>query len=269
MDTLLQPPVATAFDAASSFISALLYLIVAFAALAYAPRDSRVRVFLAIALASAAPYGITTLIYLRGSGAVLNLPVMAVTVFSLMIGSVALLHFTQVFPWRRPWIRTYGRWAPAAYAAVVLVAAVVYWIARGIDVSGDVGTGSGGLGAVSVGLEESLLLLALVIPAIFLLGVVVPFAGLLSLYKSWLRAKAENIRSARLTTFWMLVSQLAGGVLTILIIPLLRLVAPRGPWVTLAAAVLFGVGLLMPLAFAAGIWKLGVLDLDATDKGHG
>jgi len=260
MDTLLQPPVATAFDAASSFISALLYLIVAFAALAYAPRDSRVRVFLAIALASAAPYGITTLIYLRGSGAVLNLPVMAVTVFSLMIGSVALLHFTQVFPWRRPWIRTYGRWAPAAYAVVVLVAAVVYSIARGIDVSGDVGTGSGGLGAW-VGLEASLLLLALVIPAIFLLGVVVPFAGLLSLYKSWLRAKAENIRSARLTTFWMLVSQLAGGVLTILIIPLLRLVAPRGPWVTIAAAALFGVGLLMPLAFAAGIWKLGVLDL--------
>jgi hypothetical protein len=268
MDTLLQPPVATAFDAASSFISALLYLIVALAALAYAPRDSRVRVFLAIALASAAPFGITTLIYLRGSGAVLNLPVMAVTVFSLMIGSVALLHFTQVFPWRRPWIRTYGRWAPAAYAVVVLVAAVVYWIARDIDVSGDVGNGSGGLGA-SVGLEASLLLLGLVIPAIFLLGVVVPFAGLLSLYKSWLRAKAENVRSARLTTFWMLVSQLAGGVLTILIIPLLRLVAPRGPWVTLAAAVLFGVGLLMPLAFAAGIWKLGVLDLDATEKGHG
>jgi hypothetical protein len=115
-----------------------------------------------------------------------------------------------------------------------------------------------------MGLEQALVLLALVIPSIFLLGVVVPFAGLLSLYKSWLRAKAENIRSARLTTFWMLVSQLAGGVLTILIIPLLRLVAPRGPWVTIAAALLFGVGLLMPLAFAAGIWKLGVLELDAT-----
>ena len=267
MDTLLQPPVATAFDAASSFISALLYLVVAFAALAYAPRDSRVRVFLAIALASAAPYGITTLIYLHGSGAVLNLPVMAVTVFSLMIGSVALLHFTQVFPWRRPWIRTYGRWAPAAYAAVVLVAAFVFWVTRGISLSGELDTGGGGFGAV-IGLEESLVLLAVVIPSVFLLSVVVPFAGLLSLYKSWLRAKAENIRSARLTTFWMLVSQLAGGVLTILIIPLLRLVAPRGPWVTLAAAVLFGVGLLMPLAFAAGIWKLGVLDLDATDKGH-
>jgi hypothetical protein len=262
MDTLLQPPVATAFDAASSFISALLYLIVAFAALAHAPRDSRVRVFLAIALASAAPYGITTLMYLRGSGAALTRPVMAVTVFSLMIGSVALLHFTQVFPWRRPWIRAYGRWAPAAYAVVVVVAAVVFWVTRGIDIGGDAGSGSGGLG-VSIGLEESLLLLALVIPAIFLLGVVVPFAGLLSLYKSWLRAKAENIRSARLTTFWMLVSQLAGGVLTILIIPLLRLIAPRGPWVTIAATVLFGVGLLMPLAFAAGVWKLRVLELDA------
>ena len=264
MDTLLQPPVATAFDAASSLISALLYLIVAFAALADAPRDSRVRVFLAIALASAAPYGITTLMYLRGSGAALNRPAMAVTVFSLMIGSVALLHFTQVFPWRRPWIRAYGRWAPAVYAMVVLIAAIVFWVTSGIDIGGDGGTGSGGMG-ISIGLEESLLLLALVIPAIFLLGVVVPFAGLLSLYKSWLRAKAENIRSARLTTFWMLVSQLAGGVLTILIIPLLRLIAPRGPWVTIAAAVLFGVGLLMPLAFAAAVWKFRLLETIAAD----
>ena len=89
--------------------------------------------------------------------------------------------------------------------------------------------------------------------------------ALLSLYKSWLRAKAENIRSARLTTFWMLVSQLAGGVLTILIIPLLRLIAPRGPWVTIAAAVLFGVGLLMPLAFAAAVWRFRLLETIAAD----
>src|SRR4030095_2945682 len=113
-------------------------------------------------------YGITTLMYLRGSGAALTRPVMAVTMLSLMIGSVALLHFTQVFPWRGPWIQAYGRCAPAAYTVVVVVAAVVFWVTRGIDIGGD--AGSGGLG-VSIGLEESLLLLALVIPAIFLLGV--------------------------------------------------------------------------------------------------
>ena len=59
-----------------------------------------------------------------------------------------------------------------------------------------------------------------------------------------------------------MISQLAGGVLTILIIPLLRLFSPAGPWVTVAAAVLFAVGLLMPIAFAVGVWKYRVLDLD-------
>jgi hypothetical protein len=259
MDTLLQPPVATAFDAASSFISALLYLTVAFAALARAPRDLRVRVFLAIALASAAPYGITTLIYLRGSSAVFSTPVMAVTILSLMLGSLALLHFTQVFPWRRPWIRAHPRWLPAAYVIVVLIGAAALWLTRGLQLAS---TGSGGLGAVSIGIEESLVILVVILPAIFALGVVVPFAGLFSLYKSWVSAKARGIQSARLTTFWMLISQLAGGVLTILVIPLLRLVAPSGPWVTVAAALLFGVGLLMPVAFAVGLWRLRVLDLD-------
>jgi len=62
---------------------------------------------------------------------------------------------------------------------------------------------------------------------------------------------------------WMLVSQLAGGVLTILVIPLLRLVAPRGPWVTIAAALLFAFGLLMPVAFAAAVWRYRMLDTPA------
>jgi membrane protein YdbS with pleckstrin-like domain len=63
----------------------------------------------------------------------------------------------------------------------------------------------------------------------------------------------------------ILVSQLAGGVLAILIIPLLHFVAPSGPWVTIAAALLFGFGLVMPIAFAAGVWKFHVLDLDIND----
>ena len=65
-----------------------------------------------------------------------------------------------------------------------------------------------------------------------------------------------------MTTLWILISQMAGGVLTILIIPLLHLVAPTGPWATIAGALLFAFGMLMPLAFAAGVWKYRVLDLD-------
>ena len=98
------------------------------------------------------------------------------------------------------------------------------------------------------------------------LALVVPFAALFSLYKSWLAAKAAGVEAARVTTFWILISQMAGGVLTILIIPLLHLVAPTGPWATIAAALLFAFGLLMPLAFAAGVWKYRILDLDQDSR---
>ena len=269
MDALLQPPVATAFDAISSTASAVLYLAVAFAALARSPRDVRTRVFLATAVASAAPYMVTALLWARGTSAAFNTPVITLVTLSLMMGSLALLHFTQVFPWRRPWIRSHGAWLYAGYIVVPLTVAAVLWLTRDLraalgGLGGPANTGSGGIGAVSAGVSEvTLLVVALgALPVLFVLGVAVPFGGLLSLYKSWKTAAAAGIESARFTTFWMLISQLAGGVLTILIIPLLRVVAPAGPWATIAAALLFAVGLLMPIAFGVGVWKYRVLDLD-------
>ena len=259
MDALLAPPVATTFDAVSAIVSACLYLAVAFAAVARRPSDVRVRVFLLTALASAAPYGITALIWARGSGAAFSRPVIIATALSLMIGALALLHFTQVFPWRRPWIRNHGRWLYAGYAAVVAVVTLTALATQALVVDGAFDQGAGGIGAVSAGVTEIALLAA--IPVLVLFGIVVPFAGLLSLFKSWREAKAQGVHAARVTTMWMLVSQLGGGVLTILIIPLLRFVAPTGPWVTIAAALLFGFSLLMPLAFAVGVWKLGVLEI--------
>ena len=266
MDALLQPPVATAFDAISSTASAVLYLAVALAALARSPRDVRTRVFLATAVASAAPYMVTALLWARGTSAAFNVPVITLVGLSLMMGSLALLHFTQVFPWRRPWIRSHGAWLYAGYVVVVFLGAAAVWLTWDLWTVGPVVAApeSGGIGAVSAGLAESgaLLVMLVAIPVLLVFGVVAPFAGLLSLYKSWKAAVTANVEPARFTTFWMLISQLAGGVLTILIIPLLRVVAPAGPWVTIAAALLFAVGLLMPIAFAAGVWKYSVLDLD-------
>jgi hypothetical protein len=266
MDALLQPPVATAFDAISSTMSAALYLAVAFAALARAPGDVRVRVFLATAVASAAPYLLTALLWARGTSAAFNAPVITIVALSLMMGSLALLHFTQVFPWRRPWIQGHGVWLYAGYVVVPIFVAAALWFTRDVRaaLAGATDAGSGGLGAVSAGAAEvSILMGALIlIPLLFVLGVVAPFAGLLSLYKSWQAATKTGIESARITTFWMLISQLAGGVLTILIIPLLRVVSPTGPWVTIAATLLFAFGLLMPIAYAVGVWKFRVLDLD-------
>jgi heme exporter protein B len=103
------------------------------------------------------------------------MPVMTLVGLSLMIGSLALFHFTQVFPWRRPWIRAYWRWLLAGYLAVPVALAAPLWafgpfIAEMTSVSS---AGAGGLGAVSVGLPESLVLLLIALPALFVLGLVV------------------------------------------------------------------------------------------------
>jgi hypothetical protein len=180
------------------------------------------------------------------------------------MGSLALFHFTQVFPWRRPWIRAHARWLYGGYVAAAVVVGAAAWTFKGAF--GDlVVSGSSGLGASSVAMGDAALamgLLLVVVPGIFVVGVAVPFAALWSLYKTWLAARSAGVESARVTTYWILFSQMGGGVLTILIIPLLRFVTPTGPWVTIAAVLLFAFGVLMPIAFAAGVWKYRVLDLD-------
>jgi hypothetical protein len=262
MDSLLQPPSATAFDAVSSLLSAAVYVLVGLAALAQAPRDTRVRVFLLVAVASVAPYCVTALIWQHGSQVLWSKAVIVTVALSLMANALALLHFTQIFPWRRPWIRRHGAWLWRGYAGVLVITTLLAFLTPAFDVSGDVG--SGGLGAVSAELAETLVILILFvgIPVLFVLGIAVPFAALLSLYKTWQAARDGRVEGARVATYWMLLSQMGGGVLTILVIPLLRLAAPRGPWVTIAAALLFGFSLLMPLAFAAGVWRYKVLELD-------
>jgi hypothetical protein len=263
VDTLFGPSVATTFEVITAVVSAAVYLFVGAAAVSRAPGDVRTKVFLATALASAAPYSVTVLLWARGIRAAFTLPVMAMVGLSLMFGSLALFHFTQVFPWRRPWIRAHWRWLLAGYLLVPVALAWPLWafgpLIREVAV---VSADSGGVGAVSVGISESMVMLLVVVPALFVLGLVVPFAALFSLYKSWVAAKTAGVGPARVTLFWILISQMAGGVLTILIIPLLRFAAPAGPLVTIAAALLFGFGLLMPLAFAAGVWKYRVLDID-------
>ena len=69
---LLQPPTASAFDAISSILSAAVYMIVALAALARAPHDARVRVFVAIAATGLTPYLMNAVIWRQGTEAVLS-----------------------------------------------------------------------------------------------------------------------------------------------------------------------------------------------------
>jgi hypothetical protein len=115
-------------------------------------------------------------------------------------------------------------------------------------------------GAAQIDTLQVLMLLAVLLPTVLAAGIVLPFAGLLSLYKSWQDARHESHDGAGGVTLTILISQLAGGVLTILIVPVLHLAAPTGPWAAAAAALLFGAGLLFPIAFAAGVWKFRVLE---------
>lgn len=251
-----QPP--TAFDIWTGIASAAVYVIVGVAVLASAPNDARARTFFTIAIASLGPYLLPAAMGRFGSGALMAVATMT-TGASLAVGSVALFHFTQVFPSRRPWIRAYGLWLAAAYVVLSLGAVIgAYALLPVILAMSDMaGSGSGGLGAVSS--DSALLLLFVLIPTIFVVGIVLPFGALLSLYKSWQEAKREGRDGARAITLTILISQLAGGVLTILIVPLLHLVAPVGPLVTIAAVMLFGFGLLFPIAFAIGAWKYRLL----------
>src|SRR6185295_18528096 len=140
--------------------------------------------------------------------------VIGVVGLSLMMGSLALFHFTQVFPWRRPWIRSYWKWLLFGYLVVPVAMAVSVWalapLFQLLEEFAAADAGSGGLGAVSSGIGEGLVLLLVAVPLLFVIGLVVPFGALMSLYKTWNETKATGPEAARITTFWILVSQMAG-----------------------------------------------------------
>src|SRR5919107_4270403 len=127
METVFPPLSATGFDAVMSAAPALAYLIVALAAVAFAPRDVRTRVFLLVALTNLAPYLLPFYAW-RRPGATFSRPLVSIIAVALFVGSLALFHFTQVFPWRRPWIRRYFRWLLAGYLLAPVAFAVPIWI---------------------------------------------------------------------------------------------------------------------------------------------
>jgi hypothetical protein len=261
MDAMLQAPSATAFDAVASAVCLLVFLAVAAAALLRAPRDARARVFCLVALTSAVPYALTPLQWWKGNG-VYGAGVIALTSLSICAGSPALFHFTQVFPYRRPWIRRHFLWLAAAYVVLPLPAALVAWIVMSQLAPAVADTGAGGLGAVSPGFGLAAVFL-LVIPLVFLAGLVLPFSGVMSLFQSWKEARAAGDEPARATTLWILLGQMAGGVLAILVVPLLHVVGIGAPWSTGIAALTYAFGLLTPASFAVAVFSYGVLSRDA------
>jgi hypothetical protein len=248
MDAMFPPMVVGSFEAITSAASAVVYVAVAILALVKAPRDLRVRLFFVLGLTGIAPYMTPLLFWLRGEDAQFTRPLTLALALSTTFGGLVMFHFMQVFPWRRPWIRAHARWLAAAYVVCPLLA-------------------SGLIVAAPEPLDQmtpafAMTLLVVGFPLLVLVGLVLPFAGLLSLYDSWKTAKRLHITAAERPTLTILISQLAGGVLAIVVEPMLHMVLPAGPWTTIAAALLFGFGLMMPVAFAHAIWRDRVLEID-------
>lgn len=243
---MLQPPAVTAFDAIASAVSLLVYVGVALAATARSPGDARARTFTAVAIASAIPYALSPLQWWRGDR-VYTPAVIALTSVAFALGSLALFHFTQVFPARRPFITKYAFWIGLTYLLLpVPVAALAWGVA--VMLGGAAATGGGGIGAVSP--ELGLVLLVVIVPALLFVGALLPLAAVASLVKSWREAGADGRDADRSATLWMLISQLGGGVLAILVLPMLHLIGVGPPWSVAIAALSYAFALLLPLAFA-------------------
>jgi hypothetical protein len=245
-------PAMTRLDAAMQIVAAVIYMAVAAAALAHAPRDRRTRVFFAFALMNAIAFGVPTYGWFIGEKDVLayrRVP-LGLTLSALAIGALLLFHFSQVFPRRRPWIKGSGVQLPIAYALAPLavIALTQLWPRDPLEATIPF------IGAF----------LVFGFPLLVLLGIVLPFAGILSLLRSYREtATPEGVPQARQPLAAILLSQVAGGVLAVVFAPVLTAVAPGSKALMAVMMTIWLLGLLTPVAFAAAVWKYKVLEVDA------
>jgi hypothetical protein len=246
----LSAPVFTAVDGVTQAAAALVYLTVGIAGWLRAPRDIRTRVFLAFSLANAVVFGIPTVWWLRGTTDPTKLPLgtTAAVISALGIGALLLFHFTQVFPTRRPWIKSSGIQMAAAYVlAPLTIATLVRFAPASLDK-----------------LTPGYVLVFLVFgfPLLVLLGILLPVAAILSLLRSHRDLQRVGPAGLRRPIELILISQIAGGTLAVVFAPVLAGVAPNGTLQSVLTIATFAFGLLTPAAYAAAIWRYGLLDVD-------
>lgn len=251
MDLMTLPaPSFTTLDGVMQSIAAGLYLLIGAAAWLRAKRDVRTRVFFALSLANLVVFGIPTFWWLRGMTDPRKLPTWstAAIMAGLGVGALLLFHLTQVFPQRRPWIRSSGIQMAAAYMLAPLAIGGLVLFAP-----------------ANPGMLTGPYVLAVIVfgfPLLVLLGIVLPVAGVVSLLRSHRDAlQHEALARLKRPLEWILVSQIGGGTLAILFAPVLATVAPNSVVLTVVTLLIWGLGLLTPLAFAAAVWKYGLLTL--------
>ncbi|MEO6213127.1 MAG: hypothetical protein ABIP65_05815 [Vicinamibacterales bacterium] len=251
MDSTLALPAMTALDAVTQIIAAVLYMGVGTAALAHAPRDERARVFFAFALMNCVAFGIPTFGWFVGETnplAMHRLP-LALMLSGLAIGALLLFHFSQVFPRRRPWIKGAGPQLAIAYALtpIAVVALTQLWPEDPARAS----------------LPFIVAFIVFGFPLMVLLGGVLPFAGIVSLLRSYREtATPAGVVAARQVLSTILLSQVAGGVLAVVFAPVLTRIAPDSLALTAVTMTIWALGLLTPIAFASGVWRNRLLEVD-------
>jgi hypothetical protein len=266
-------PEFTAFDMVTQLTAAAVYLSVGLAALVHAPRDVRTRVFAAFSTMQVVAVGIMAGGWFLGEKdplAFKRVP-LALVLSALSVGAILMFHFSQVFPRRRPWIIGSGPQLPIAYALtpIAVFLLVAWWPATAAEATPQFG----------------LVFVVFGFPLMVLLGLVLPVASIVSLLHSlreagprhgdprWIgRVDGEShdtgepiapIRpasAARVPLAGIILSQLAGGALSVLVLGPLTVAAPESMAVGVVAIAVWLLGLLTPAAFAAGVWKYGVLE---------
>jgi hypothetical protein len=251
MDLTNQPGLAfTAVDGVTQGLAAILYIAIGAAAWLRARADVRTRVFLAFSFANLVVFGIPTFWWLRGMRDPSQLPVaaFAVDIAALGLGALLLFHFTQVFPLRRPWIKTAGMQMTVAYTLAPLA------------IAGLVAFMPASLGAVTV--PYALAVIVFGFPLIVLLGFVLPVAAIMSLVRSYQHLQNAGLDRLRTPLQLLLLSQIAGGTLAFLFAPVLTVLAPNSLIRATMTVVVWAVSLLTPIAYALAVWQCDLLEID-------
>jgi hypothetical protein len=170
----------------------------------------------------------------------------AAVLAGLGVGALLLFHFTQVFPRRRAWIKASGSQMAIAYCLAPLAIAGLVWFA---PANPTMLTGPYVLAVIVFGF-----------PLLVLLGIVLPVTAVVSLLRSHREVlQEEALAHLKRPLEWILTSQIAGGTLAILFAPVLTTLAPNSAMLTVVTLIIWALGLLTPLAFAAAVWKYDVL----------
>jgi hypothetical protein len=250
MDTsTLTAPVVTGFDALTQGISALIYLAIGLGAWARAQHDVRTRIFLAFSLVNVLTLMVPVLAWVLGMRDTALFPRSAAALLMAGLGVSALLlfHFTQVFPRKRPWIRSAGIQMSVAYLlAPIAIAALVRFAPS------------------SMAEVQTPYMIGFVVfgfPLVVLLGFVLPVAAIVSLLRSFRDARLLSAPIARPLAM-ILVSQIAGGMLAIVFGPVIATAAAGTIVTVVLKGIIWLLALLTPVAFAAAVWQYDVLAID-------